>query len=477
MVCLCVCQMVKPSEVNICKLYVYIAEGLMVTFQISLMKDDPAQAASSFFPDQPELKNQGSITHAVFANCGNIHARCCSLGPMYLLYILFLQALSQQEPCVEFLSWAVCYFNRLVHVDLSHKEKVAILLKMHIVQHSLAMVQSSTEDVVAVLARLLQSTASGPTSTQGIVSKGPSTIRRGSSRMTMLQRPQLLEDEHVVYLSEAADAFSFMASSLHNLYMDTVRLDAEMDTMMVIRGSYTTILLSFIATVFMPLTFFAGVFGMNFQTGADYTMNILNVSYGPDFFYFLCAVSVFLTFAYFVMNGWIEFKMWTKFVRMMRRLMCASKKTDSGVVPDTATSSSTDPIHNKQRPLSSELDAINMLDERGTSYVTSKHKEEAELEDLRRKFRRQQLLHTRMVSSDQTTQHSKSLLDPRHHSESNAITGSVGGINGIHSNKQAVRSKSFASSTAHQSSSSLQKLLLSPQSDSLSSPITPPSLA
>jgi hypothetical protein len=44
-----------------------------------------------------------------------------------------------------------------VHVDLPHQEKVAILLKMHIVQHSLAMMQSTTEDVVAVLARLVQS--------------------------------------------------------------------------------------------------------------------------------------------------------------------------------------------------------------------------------------------------------------------------------------------------------------------------------
>jgi hypothetical protein len=99
------------------RLYVYIADGLVVTFQTSLMNDPSPN--SSVAPEQLEQEQriQGSITYSVFGNYREIQARCCSLGPMYLLYILFLQALNQQEPCVEYLSWAVSYFNRLVSVE------------------------------------------------------------------------------------------------------------------------------------------------------------------------------------------------------------------------------------------------------------------------------------------------------------------------------------------------------------------------
>lgn len=67
-----------------------------------------------------------SITHAVMAKGSFLLQRCSSVGPAYLLYVLFLQALTQQEPCVEFLSWALRYIRQLVHLDLTHREKQSV---------------------------------------------------------------------------------------------------------------------------------------------------------------------------------------------------------------------------------------------------------------------------------------------------------------------------------------------------------------
>lgn len=174
-VSICVMQMVNVSHVSICKyvidltyrksmpqvirtrLFVYIAEGIVVTLQVSVLRDDESAITSNTGPEVgPSLvKEEQSLTKGVFINCAAIHTQCCQLGPAYLLHILFLQALAQQEPCVEFLSWAICYFNRRVHVDLSHKEKVAVLLKMHIVQHSIAMMLNTSNEVSRVLRQII----------------------------------------------------------------------------------------------------------------------------------------------------------------------------------------------------------------------------------------------------------------------------------------------------------------------------------
>lgn len=95
----------------------------------------------------------------------------------------------------------------------------------------------------------------------------------------------------------------------------------------------------------------------------------------------VCTVSVFVTFAYFVMNGWIEFALWTKFVRMLRhmyRMVYVFGKHGVGVVTGSSTTPqlSTDKLNSSNhRPLSSELDAVNFLGDRDTLHATNKDKQ------------------------------------------------------------------------------------------------------
>ena len=52
-----------------------------------------------------------------------------------------------------------------------------------------------------------------------------------------------------------------------------------------IRSIKTMIDLALIATVFLPLTFIASVYGMNFQVDGGYSIALLNYEHGPEVFW------------------------------------------------------------------------------------------------------------------------------------------------------------------------------------------------
>jgi hypothetical protein len=69
-----------------------------------------------------------------------------------------------------------------------------------------------------------------------------------------------------------------------------------------------------VATLFLPLTFLAGVFGMNFvdQDRADGTLKpglgieMLNDPYGAVFFWLIAGAMTLLTFVWFFCRGWTQ---------------------------------------------------------------------------------------------------------------------------------------------------------------------------
>jgi hypothetical protein len=64
--------------------------------------------------------------------------------------------------------------------------------------------------------------------------------------------------------------------------------------------------LSLIATIFLPVTFFTGVYGMNFQEDGGYTIGMVNSPQGPLIFYCMCISVLLISCAYFFSMGWIE---------------------------------------------------------------------------------------------------------------------------------------------------------------------------
>lgn len=89
-------------------------------------------------------------------------------------------------------------------------------------------------------------------------------VRELAGRMNTTQTELIHKDtrryindlqDHTVYISESINTFRDMLSSLENTY----------HAMMNMRGAQVIKLLTIISTIFIPLTFIVGVFGMNFE--------------------------------------------------------------------------------------------------------------------------------------------------------------------------------------------------------------------
>lgn len=101
--------------------------------------------------------------------------------------------------------------------------------------------------------------------------------------------------DHVVHLIDSLDTYKDLTSGLMDIYINT--LNSRMNEVMKV--------LTIISTIFMPLTFIVGVYGMNFDTGkSPWNMPELNSPYG----YPIVMGVMFLIVA--AMIGYFKFKKW-----------------------------------------------------------------------------------------------------------------------------------------------------------------------
>jgi magnesium transporter len=101
--------------------------------------------------------------------------------------------------------------------------------------------------------------------------------------------------DHVVQLMDLLETYREIASGLVDVYLSasSARL-----------GEITTVL-TVIATIFIPLSFIASVYGMNFDRGSPWNMPELGWRFGYVFALALMAASAAAMVAYFWVNGWL----------------------------------------------------------------------------------------------------------------------------------------------------------------------------
>jgi len=102
--------------------------------------------------------------------------------------------------------------------------------------------------------------------------------------------------DHVVQIIEIVESYRDMASGLMDLYLSSV--SNRMNEVMKV--------LTVIATIFIPLTFIAGIYGMNFNPEASpFNMPELNWKYGYLIVWGAMAVVGGVMFLFFRRRGWL----------------------------------------------------------------------------------------------------------------------------------------------------------------------------
>lgn len=119
-------------------------------------------------------------------------------------------------------------------------------------------------------------------------------LARESTPIVTEQTKLFLRDcyDHVIQITDLTDTYREITTDLRDLYMSAVNL----------RTNETMRVLTVIATLFMPLSFIAGVYGMNFEN-----MPELRTAWGYYWALGLMAATAATMLSYFAWRGWIGF--------------------------------------------------------------------------------------------------------------------------------------------------------------------------
>jgi magnesium transporter len=125
------------------------------------------------------------------------------------------------------------------------------------------------------------------------------SLYRGTSPLITADTRVYLRDcyDHTVQLIDLLEVYRELATSLMELYMTSV--SNRMNEIMKV--------LTIISTIFIPLTFIAGVYGMNFNTLASkWNMPELDWAFGYPMVLGLMTIIAACMMIYFWRKGWLN---------------------------------------------------------------------------------------------------------------------------------------------------------------------------
>mmetsp|Transcript_14313 Transcript_14313/g.14962 ORF Transcript_14313/g.14962 Transcript_14313/m.14962 type:complete len:318 (+) Transcript_14313:495-1448(+) len=213
-----------------------------------------------------------------------MYKRVCQLGSFYLLYEIGTETLAISDSLIEFLSRTIFHLKQQVHRRITYRQKLHFHRKIDILLANVRMVATFVEEIHRNLTQILNKT---------------------SVEFDIVLNRNAFSWEQIVYISCLIDSYEFKATCLQRQLHDVHSMEIAMGHVTAVRNEKTSVDLALVATVFLPLTFFAGVFGMNFQEDGGYTMEVLNRKYGPEFFWALCVVVILLNIYFFLSTGLI----------------------------------------------------------------------------------------------------------------------------------------------------------------------------
>lgn len=256
------------------KIYAYASKGVFITYECELIPDvsiDPASAPYDV------------IYNALVQKLPVIAANT-NLGTLYLVYEVVMEALALSNSVLEFMSRSMSYLRQQAHRNLSYYEQLTNHRKIHILISAVNMLDKHVSEWTNEVSSFLTK----------------------SSTTHFLLHDSLATNAHQPYFHDMADSYEYRSLCLRSIQSDLATLVDTMDAIINVRANQTNVNLSLVATIFLPITFLSGVFGMNFVVDGGYTMEILNAPKGPVLFYGLCIAVVLLNVLVFFYSGYIS---------------------------------------------------------------------------------------------------------------------------------------------------------------------------
>jgi magnesium transporter len=175
--------------------------------------------------------------------------KVCESGPDHLLYALLDAVIDSYFPAMEKISDAV----DLVEIEITEQIEPSQLMKIHDLRGQLLALRRSLRPHREMINELV----------------------RDSLPIIQPETRVHLRDcyDHVVQLIDSVDTYRELTSDLRDYYMSTV--SNSMNEIMKV--------LTIISTIFIPLSFVAGVYGMNFSDHSPWNMPELKWYFGYPF--------------------------------------------------------------------------------------------------------------------------------------------------------------------------------------------------
>ncbi|MCX6972141.1 MAG: magnesium/cobalt transporter CorA [Verrucomicrobia bacterium] len=101
--------------------------------------------------------------------------------------------------------------------------------------------------------------------------------------------------DHITQIIDIIESFRDLTAGLMDLYLSSLGF----------RTNEIMRVLTVVTVLFIPLTFFAGVYGMNFNTEQKWNMPELNWPFGYAFFWMVCLFSVAAMLIFFKRKKWL----------------------------------------------------------------------------------------------------------------------------------------------------------------------------
>jgi Mg2+ and Co2+ transporter CorA len=242
------------NNAHLYKVYSLAYRGLLITFERDLLPD----LSNGIEP----LKNV--LYSKLIKRAQAVGQRCSRLGAMHAIYEIAMEALLLSDEVLEYISRSVAYVKCQIDEDLSFNKIMTVHRTIHILRTAVDTLNRqisesscfffSFVDRIHTLHGQITTSISGP-----------------------LNFP---------YLIDVSDNYRYRSSCLSSLAHEELATMLEnLTAVRHIRSIKTMIDLALIATVFLPLTFIASVYGMNFQVDGGYSIPLLNYQHGPEVFW------------------------------------------------------------------------------------------------------------------------------------------------------------------------------------------------